>query len=432
MDYASAVEYLEASGRFGIKLGLERVRALLEALGSPDAGMRGVLVGGTNGKGSTCAYLVSILSAAGYRVGSMPKPHLQSYTERICVDGQPIAEDDFARLVDGIRPVADAVAPELGPPTEFEMLTAAAIKHLRDAGIDWLVCEVGLGGTLDATNVLDLGVKVITSVDLDHMQHLGPDIASIAEQKAGIIRAADRVIAGRLHPDAAAVVRTRARTAGADLWELGVDVELEGVASGWEGSHFHLRLPGEPALAFDLKTRMLGAHQAENAALAVAASHAMNLRHDARIGGDDVRDGVLATRWPGRLELIPGRPQVFVDGGHNPAAVGRVVAAVEDLGPTAAPVVVFGAMADKDVAGMLAALPREWPAVFTAVDEERASPPWDLLRDATAQGRVGDSAVESVDAAMESARRQAGPDGLVLVLGSLYLAGAARGAMGLG
>ncbi|MFY9614615.1 MAG: Mur ligase family protein, partial [Candidatus Dormiibacterota bacterium] len=310
MDYASAVSYLESSGRFGIKLGLERVRALLDVLGSPDEGMRGVLVGGTNGKGSTCAHLVSILASAGYRVGSMPKPHLQSYTERVCIDGMPISEAEFARMVTSIRPAIDEVAHELGQPTEFEMLTAGAVKHMREAGVDWLVCEVGLGGTLDATNVLDLGVKVITNVDLDHMQYLGGDIASIAEQKAGIIRDGDLVITGRLDPAAEAVTRRRAGDAGAELWELGQNLKLTVDETSWKGSRFHVQVPPDSDVMWNLETRMLGAHQAENAALAVAAAYAVYSRWGGRLGRAHVRKGLFRTNWPGRLELVRGHPRV--------------------------------------------------------------------------------------------------------------------------
>ncbi|HEV3234816.1 MAG TPA: folylpolyglutamate synthase/dihydrofolate synthase family protein [Candidatus Dormibacteraeota bacterium] len=432
MDYASAVSYLESSGRFGIKLGLERVRALLDVLGSPDEGMRGVLVGGTNGKGSTCAYLVSILAGAGYKVGSMPKPHLQSYTERVCIDGKPISEAEFARMVTSIRPAIDEVAHELGQPTEFEMLTAGAVKYMREAGVDWLVCEVGLGGTLDATNVLDLGVKVITNVDLDHMQYLGGDIASIAEQKAGIIRDGDLVITGQLDPAAEKVARRRAGDAGAELWELGQNLKLTVDETSWKGSRFHVQAPPDPRAMWNLETRMLGAHQAENAALAVAAAYAVCLRWGARLGRGLIRKGLLKASWPGRLELVRGRPLVLIDGGHNPAALARIVAAVQALlvGGGVRPVVLFGAMSDKDVRGMLAALPEDWPAVYTAVIDERAMPAADVLQAAEAIGRAQDQAVGGVPAALAAAKRAAGPEGLVLVAGSLYLAGEARTALG--
>src|ERR1700716_3020031 len=433
MDYAEALEYIAASGRFGIKLGLERTRALLDGLGSPDARLKGVLVAGTNGKGSTCAYIVACLREAGYHVGSMPKPHLVSYTERVQVDGIPISEADFAAMVTALRPVVEGAVEKHGQATEFEMLTAAAIGYLRHHDIDFLVCEVGMGGRLDSTNVLDLGVKVITGVDLDHMKYLGDTIATIAGEKAGIIRAGDSVVTGVLWPDAEAVIRDRARSVGATVMGLGREIQVPSDSMGWEGSRFSVDLPPRPIAR--LETRLLGPYQAVNAAVALGAITAMAARHGLRIGRSQLRRGLAAARWPGRLELVPGEPLLLIDGGHNPAAVGAVVEAVRDLlsggGGASRVVVVFGAMADKDWRGMLEVLPVEWPVVFTAGNERRAAPPRDLLEFADRAGREQDQAVDGVAAALESARSVAGSSGVVLVIGSLYLAGDARQAAGL-
>jgi dihydrofolate synthase / folylpolyglutamate synthase len=431
LDYEEALDYIAASGRFGIKMGLERTRSLLDALGSPDAGLRGVLVAGTNGKGSTCAHIVSCLTAAGYRVGSMPKPHLQSYTERVQVDARPISQAEFAVMVSGLRPVVQAVAKEHGQATEFEMLTAGAIGYLRDQQIDYLVCEVGMGGRLDATNALDLGVKVITTIDLDHTRYLGDTIASIAAEKAGIIRAGDIVVTGQLRPEADDVVRDRAREMGATVWGLGQEIRVTSESLGWRGSAFSIEVPPSPFTRFE--TRLLGVHQAANAAAAVAALQAMALRLGLRIGRGQIRRGLVAARWPGRLELVKGRPRVLIDGAHNPAAVQAVVEAVRDLqageGGARRVVVLFGAMADKDWRTMLALLPSEWPAVFTAVEQKRALRAYDLLAEADALGRQQDQVIDGSAAALEAARGIAGLDGVVLVLGSLYLAGEVRQAL---
>lgn len=433
MTYQEAVDYISATGRFGVKLGLERVRALLDAWGTPDRGLRGVLVGGTNGKGSTCAYLVSILCSAGFRVGSMPKPHLQSYTERICVDGVPISKRAFAALISDLRTVVDAVAPENGQATEFEMLTAAAIRHLRQRKVDFLVAEVGMGGRLDATNALDLGVKVITTVDLDHMQHLGPDIASIAGEKAGIIRGGDAVVTGSLMPEAAAVVAQRCAEVNAkSLWRLGDEILVEDRRDGgWRGSKFDLRLPGDHFTR--LQIRLVGDHQTDNAAVAVAAIEAMEERLGLRTPRLAVLQGLKNARWPGRLELAGEKPQVLIDGGHNPAGAEAILRTVTHLLESGRRVVVlFGGMADHDWAGVLGRLPSDWPAVLTAVADQRAVPPEQLLGAARKLGRESDTAVPGAAAALKVARRQAGDEGLVLVLGSLYLAGAVRSQLGLG
>ena len=233
MTYPEALAYISRIGRFGMKLGTERTRAILDRIGRPDRGLTGALIAGTNGKGSTGACLASILQAAGHVVGFMPKPHLVSYTERIQIDGIPITERDFAQTLEDLKPTLDVIAAEMGPATEFEMLTAMALAYLAPR-VDRLVCEVGLGGRLDATNALDLGVAVITNVDLDHQKYLGDTIEEIAREKAAIIKAGNRVITG-CEGAALAIVEDYARKAGAALWRLGEEIQVESTSRGWDG-----------------------------------------------------------------------------------------------------------------------------------------------------------------------------------------------------
>ena len=196
MTYQESLDYLTSLGRFGIKLGLERTEALLRELGDPQELFQGVLVAGTNGKGSVCAMVASVMQAAGYRVGLMPKPHLISYTERIQVDQRPITEEDFAALLTKLQPAINKVATDLGRPTEFEILTSAALYYFAHAGIDLLVCEVGLGGLLDSTNVLDLGVSVITNIALDHTQHLGSTLEAGPISSLGLVAFPAMILGG--------------------------------------------------------------------------------------------------------------------------------------------------------------------------------------------------------------------------------------------
>src|SRR3954469_25993394 len=196
LSYAEALAAIEARGRYGIRLGLGRVRALLAELGDPQLGVRGALVAGTNGKGSVIALAGSALRAAGYRVGETPKPHLVTYRERIVVDGSPIPAADFARLVAEVLPHADRIARRLGPPTEFELLTAVMFRHFAEAGLDLALVEVGLGGRLDATNAWDGGVAALTNVGLDHMDRLGATIPAIAREKVAIVKRGDRAVTG--------------------------------------------------------------------------------------------------------------------------------------------------------------------------------------------------------------------------------------------
>jgi len=269
MTYAEALAYISKQGRFGMKLGTERTRAILDRMGAPDRGLRGALIAGTNGKGSTGACLAAVLRATGRNVGFMPKPHLVSYTERIELNGRPISEHDFVETLKSLMPVLDAIAAEMGQATEFEMLTAMALAYLAPR-IDQLVCEVGLGGRLDATNALDLGVAVITNVDLDHQKYLGDTIEQIAHEKAAIVKPGDSVVTG-CEGSALSIVEEHARSAGVPVWVLGRDIQVKVQSRGWEGHVMDVTGPGFEHR--DLILPLVGDYQPANAALAIAAAH---------------------------------------------------------------------------------------------------------------------------------------------------------------
>jgi dihydrofolate synthase/folylpolyglutamate synthase len=418
MTYQESLDYLTSLGRFGIKLGLERTEALLHELGNPQDLFQGVLTAGTNGKGSVCAMVASVLQASGYRVGLMPKPHLISYTERIQVDQRPIAETDFAALLTELQPSINKVAADLGPPTEFEILTSAALYYFARAGIDLLVCEVGLGGRLDSTNVLDLGVSVITNIALDHTQYLGSTLEAIAAEKAGILKPESIAITGA-QPPALAVIEAAARKQHIPMLRLGQEIELAAIDKGWAGVQATVTTPA--GTYRDLRIPLLGLHQAENAALAVAAIDGLRSRGWG-VSDGELRDGLARTRWPGRLEIIDRNPIVLVDGAHNPAGLQRSLATVKNLAKDRPLVIVFGAMKDKDLPAMLAQLrAMETPVIFSAIDWHRAAAPADLARQFGAPASVAESSGE----ALSRARERAGRDGIVFVCGSLYLVGEA-------
>jgi dihydrofolate synthase/folylpolyglutamate synthase len=418
MTYQESLDYLTALGRFGIKLGLERTEALLHELGDPQDLFQGVLVAGTNGKGSVCAMVASVLQAAGYRVGLMPKPHLISYTERIQVDQRPILEDDFAGLLTEVQPAINKVAADLGPPTEFEILTSAALYYFARAGIDLLVCEVGLGGRLDSTNVLDLGVSVITNIALDHTQYLGSTLEAIASEKAGILKPDSIAVTGA-QPPALAIIEAAAQKHQIPLLRLGQEIELTAIDKEWAGV---LATVTTPAGTYrDLRVPLLGLHQADNAALAVAAIDLLRSR-GWEISDGALRDGLARTRWPGRLEVIDRNPIVLVDGAHNPAGLQRSLAAVQKLAKDRQLVIVFGAMKDKDLPAMLAQLRAiDAPVIFSAIGWHRAAAPADLAAQFGATAETAETSGEALD----RARRRASSTGIVLVCGSLYLVGEA-------
>jgi len=418
VTYQQALDYLTSLGRFGIKLGLDRTYALLHEVGDPHQLFQGVHVAGTNGKGSTCAMTASMLQAAGYRVGLMPKPHLVSYTERIQVDQQPIAELDFAALITDIQLAIDRVSERLGPPTEFEILTTAALYYFARAGIDLLVCEVGLGGRLDATNVLDLGVNVITNIALDHTQHLGSTLEAIATEKAGILKPDSMAITAAQSP-ALEVIDASARRLDIPLLRLGNEVTVTATDRQWAGLEITVTTPAGSYR--NMRLPLLGMHQAENAALAVAAVDGLRAR-GWDISDGALRDGLARSHWPGRLEIVDRHPIVLVDGAHNPAGLERTLTAVKSLASNRPLAIVFGAMKDKDLQTMLGQLRKTMvPVIFSAIGWHRAAAAEDLA----AQFGEPSEIAPDVRQAIEMARKRVGREGVVLVCGSLYLVGEA-------
>ncbi len=426
LDYHAALAALADRGRFGIRLGLGRTRALLHALGDPQRTVRGALVAGTNGKGSVLAIAGSALRAAGLRVGETPKPHLVSYRERIVVDGEPIGAADFTRHVAAVLAVADRVARRHGDPTEFELLTAVVFRHFAESRLDVALVEVGLGGRLDATHAWDGGVAAVTNVDLDHMDRLGPTIAHIAREKAAIIERGDLAVTGATG-EALAIIRRRARR---------LDVPLRVVEPAALLAQDRTGIEVELPRLGRTRVGLLGRHQAANVAVADALLDALDAAGIATADDDARRRGYAAARWPGRLELLPGPDggDVLLDGAHNPAGAAALAAALDDLRPTlaAGPVTLLvAAMADKDVDGVIAAL-RGSAVVRTArviatslPDLPRAMPADELAARWRAAGADTVTAVDDPVTALDAAHSTDGT-GVLVVAGSLYLVGAVR------
>jgi dihydrofolate synthase / folylpolyglutamate synthase len=424
LDYHEALAALSARGRFGIRMGLGRTRALLRALGDPQLTVRGALVAGTNGKGSVLALAGSALRAAGLRVGETPKPHLVTYRERIVVDGRPIGVDDFTRHVEAVLAVADRVARRHGDPTEFELLTAAVFRHFAEAKLDLALVEVGLGGRLDATHAWDGGVAVVTNVDLDHTDQLGPTIAAIAREKAAIIERGDIAVTGATG-EALAIIGRRARRMAVPL-----TVVEPATVLGWDRDGIEVALPGLGPTRVGLR----GRHQAANLAVADALLDALAEAGIATVEPEARRRGYATAVWPGRLELLDlgGGRGVVLDGAHNPAGASALAQALEDLRPHLPPgplTLVVASMADKDVDGVVTALGnatalRGAAVIATTVDARRAMPAAEL---ADRWRRVpGPASVTAVPDALEAIDAALATAGTTVVAGSLYLVGAAR------
>lgn len=376
-------------------------------MGDPQLGLPGVLIGGTNGKGSTQAMVASVLRETDLRVGQTPKPHLVSYRERIIIDGAPIAVDDFVAVVTEVLDAADLVARRHGPPTEFEIITAAAFTWFARVGVQVGVIEVGLGGRLDATNVWQGGVSAITNVALDHMEYLGDTVAAIAREKAAIIKRGDSfAVTGATEP-ALSVIRGRARRVGVPLDVRSAD-ELDA----------------------RLKVGLLGRHQRANASVALGIVAALDAAGIARVPRNSLERGLANVRWPGRLELIrarSGRPAILFDGAHNPAGIAALADALVDLGAQLGnepPTVLMGVLANHWQPDMLAplkaALPRSRLVATNVPGTPNSMAPAGL---AAVWGR-NSTAIADTDAAFEAAATNT--RGTLIVCGSLYLVGYLR------
>ena len=424
LTYEDALAAIAERGRFGVRLGLGRTRALLRELGNPHLGLRGALVAGTNGKGSVLALAGAALRAAGYRVGETPKPHLVSYRERLQIDGRPVDAVTFSRLVGEAIDAADRVERRLGPPTEFELLTAVVFRWFAEERPDVALVEVGLGGRLDATHAWDGGVAAITNVELDHTDRLGTTIAAIAREKAAIIERGDLAVTGA-SGDGLAIIRRRARRLGVPL------VETEpALLIGWDRDGLEVELPRLGRTRVGLR----GRHQAANVAVADALLDALAAAGIAAAPDEARRTGYAAAVWPGRLELLErdGR-EILLDGAHNPAGAAALATALDDLRPHLGPgrlTLVSATMADKDVDGVVRALGaaaalRGARIICTSLDLPRALSAAALAERWSAYDPASRPEVEPVPvAALERALAAGG--GPIVVAGSLYLVGAIR------
>ena len=382
---------------------LGRMRALLGACGAPQDEMRVVLIAGTKGKGSTAAFLAAMLHAAGVRAGLFTSPHLQTFRERIRVDGAMLTARELDAAIVRLRPIVARVRgahPDAGEPTTFELTLALALRTFADRGCTVAVVEVGLGGRLDATNALDPAVSVLTSVSHDHTAILGRSLGTIATEKAGVFRKGRPALLAPQRPSAIRAIRRACRASGAACQVI-------------------------PPLGLHADLALGGPHQRLNAALASAAARALGL------GERPIARGLRTAIWPARFERIRGRPTVILDGAHNGASAEALARALSTERSGRRLVLVIGINRDKDARAVLRPLGRVASAiVVTRSTSPRASDPADVARAAARVCRAPVTIAADVLAALAVARREAGREGLVCVAGSLALAGEARTALG--
>ena len=417
MTGQEAVAYIDTFQWQAHAPGLERIRTLLHALGDPQKELKFVHVAGTNGKGSVCAYLASVLRCAGYRVGLCTSPFLEDFRERIQVDGKLIPPETLGELTELARPAAEAMEDH---PTEFELITAVAMLYFRRCRCDIVVLEVGLGGALDASNVIDVPeAAVITAMGMDHAAILGPTLADIAAAKAGIIKPGGTVVSFGGCPEADAVIRERCREQGAQLTEVDFS-RLRVVGTGLDGTDLEFAPYGA------LHVPLVGLYQAKNAAVAVTTVEVLEKR-GWEISRRALEQGLASVCWPGRLEVVRRTgPVILRDGAHNAHGMAATVESLRALFPGKKLTILMGVMADKDVEDMLKLLAPIAGQVFTVRPESPRAMPAEEL--AALVNRYGVPAVPcaGVAAGLQAAAEAAGADGAVCALGSLYLVGEVR------
>ena len=411
--YEQTLTYLYDLQKYGIKFGLSSTSNLLKRLGDPHKKLKAIHIAGTNGKGSTAAMLSAILVRAGYQVGLYTSPHLVRFNERFRVNEQEVGDEEILEVFRRMR----KVVAEREPPTFFEATTAMALNLFAEKRVDWAILEVGMGGRLDATNVIQPQITIINNVSLDHQEFLGATLTRIAREKAGIIKKEVPLITAVRQPAALAIIKARCLEAGAPCYRVGKEIRVRFLGErrfGYLGLGWCLE---------NLHSPLAGRHQVLNAATALGGLEVLERHGHFRLNQDHIREGLSRTRWAGRLEWLSRRPAVLLDGAHNYAGMTALRQALKEEYAYRRLIVVLGIMADKDLRRMVLKLaPLAEHIIFTRPRYERAAEPESLLE------MAGDFAertelIKPVEAALERAKDLAGPEDLVLVTGSLYFIG---------
>jgi dihydrofolate synthase/folylpolyglutamate synthase len=417
-----AYSWLHSFDKYGWIFGLERIDFLLEKLGNPHHELKVVHVAGTNGKGSVCKYISSILQKAGYTVGLYLSPHVERFSERIVVNNQEISDEDLAMLVTQVKPLVEDMRKQDNIPTFFEIVTALAFLHFKNYAVDYAVVEVGLGGRFDATNVVNPLVSVITNISLEHTEILGKDIASIASEKAGIIKEHMPVVTAATQ-DALETIKHVAKERNTSL--VCIDKTM------WKRMSFHERTQEFVIQGsfkdYPVKTSLLGSHQGENIAVAIAAVEQLQMG-GVYIADSDIVDGIAAASHPGRMEIVSEKPLILLDGAHNPDGMNMLAKTIQQDFFAHRLILVLGVLKEKDIKTMMSAIvPLSDVIIVTKSANPRASDPL-ALKEAIERFDVHKKVYieASIPEAINHAKRIAKQKDLICVSGSLFTVGEAR------
>ena len=412
-SYQEAVKNLYNLQKFGIKFGLSKTSNLLEALGNPQNGQKYIHIGGTNGKGSVASFVGSILRESGLKVGLYSSPHLVRFTERFRINDQEISPEKTESL---IRELTRAFAPE-EPPTFFEATTAMAMVYFARENTDIAIMEVGMGGRLDATNVITPLVSVITNISMEHQFFLGSRLLDIAGEKAGIIKQGVDLITGVTQPSVIKLFEAIAKEKTAPLWRLGKDARFRTTASGLHYYGLKRRIRG-------LHTGGKGSYQARNAALALATIERLEEK-GIKISDQDIIHGIRKFSWPGRMQVVAENPLVILDGAHNPAAIRALVKALSSGFQYRRLILVLGVMEDKEIGPLVRGIvPISDHVIYTRPVYYRAANPEILAAEGSHLGKSGE-VVQVLTRALDKARAMADSRDVIVVTGSLFTVGEA-------
>ena len=427
ITYSEALDYIYDLTKYGIKLGLKNINYLLYLLGEPHKKLKIIHVAGTNGKGSTCSSISSILQSAGYKVGLYTSPHLVDFTERFIINQKSISRKKVSELLERIKPCIEKVAntPAYNHPTFFEVITSMAFLYFFEEQVDFLVLEVGLGGRLDATNVCEPLISVITHIDYDHMDELGNSLKEIAREKGGIIKPEGIVISSNQYEEAYNEIKKIADDRNSLIYSVGREIIYQIVKSDIKGVIFDLK--GIYHEYKNLHTPLLGRHQADNSAAAITAIEALKIR-GVNITEKAIRAGLGKVNWTGRLEIIQNNPTLVLDGAHNPNGVKIVRDALKEIFSYHRLILVLAIFADKDYKKMIQIIVPDADLVIAAKTENpRAASPRIIAKEAAQyidQNKI--IVTENIPQAINCALSNSNEDDLICITGSLYTAGEAK------